>query len=195
MPRKLFCYSDEIKYETEDESKFSAYEMQARAEGLKTVYNDYFPYKITDGKIEYLAPNEPKKLSSFDKVELGVKLLSVYKEEIRKEINQKFENSFSEITSKYPATEREGWFFLTAECSDWLNYQNLNSIPALHAECNFTKDYDLISSRAKEILEKSNQYKSFYGQMKANKADRLTELEKATTAKEVLEIEESLNGG
>ncbi len=187
----LYCYSDKIIYQTSNESDFALFEQQAICEGLDVIISEFFPYEISDdGKILFDENKNPVPLSRESKIKKGISNLETEKERIKNLINTDFEKSFLEITNKYPQHEREGWFFLTSECENWLSHKNTKYIPALHAECNFTNNEDLITQTATEILEKSYSYKTFYGTAKAKKADRLKKLETANFADlEILEKE------
>ena len=190
MPN-LYCYSEKINYQTSNEQEFTLFKQQALIEGLKMIESDFFPYKVDDsGKLILDEDGKPIILDNLDKFKLGILDFKTEKERIKKLINSDFEKSFSEITAKYPQHEREGWFFLTSECENWLSHKNTKYIPALHAECQLTDNEDLITAKANEILEKSYSYKSFYGQMKSLKSERLKKLESASLEDlEILEKE------
>lgn len=188
----LFCYSDKIIYQTSNEKDFKNYEMQSILEGLKTVKGEFFPFKIDNEKILFGEDNKPLPLDNSDLVKKGLKTLEEYKDIVFQKINNWFENSFSSISKKYTLAEREGWGLLVNESENWLLKGDINYIPALHAETDFTKDTEIITNRAKEVISKSSEYRNFYGRMKRDKMERVKRLVAATNPDEVFEIEEEL---
>lgn len=79
--------------------------------------------------------------------------------------------------------------FLTSECENWLSHKNTKYIPALHAECNFTNNEDLITQTATEILENPIRIKLFTERQK-QKSRPIKKLETANFADlEILEKE------
>ena len=189
----LYCYSEKIIYQTDKESDFEAYKLQAQIEGLKTVESEYFPFEVNEtGIIKLDSENNPLPISAKKKIEIGISDLETEKKRIEILIIDNFEKSFNEIKTKYSDSEREGWSFLVSESDSFLKDFDFEKIPSLHAETNFTTDKNVVVQTAKKILQNSYNYKKFLGQMKFLKSSRIEKLENAKTINEILEIEKDL---
>jgi len=69
----IYCFNDTgIKYQTSNESDFTRYATQARAEGLNIHYGSFFPYQLNpDGSVKKLVSGVYAGLSDDELISLG----------------------------------------------------------------------------------------------------------------------------
>lgn len=188
----LYCYSEKIIYQTDKESDFEAYKLQAQIEGLKTVESEYFPFEVNEtGIIKLDSENNPLPISAKKKIEIGLSDLETERKRVLNLINSSFEKSFEEIKIRYTQSEREGWNYLVKECEDWIENKNLETIPSLQAEINSYDPLE-ITIRAEKILNNSKEYRVFLGTQKNLKNRRLELLKSIKTPEKLLELEKEL---